>query len=154
MTSGKWVGYYCMANSAYSQALLDWLEAFLYTLQGLHSRAIYCKMDKEILVETRVYCSSLNCRFVLHDLIIMVKQNIIPGACLPFPQVQEALDQEDGTIKPGVVVACFLVQEGADIHLTNKNGLTPLQMCSKSSEIVAKVLEFAEKHAGLATWCM
>ena len=105
-------------------------------------------------METRVYCSSLNCRFVLHDLIIMVKQNIIPGACLPFPQVQEALDQEDGTIKPGVVVACFLVQEGADIHLTNKNSLTPLQMCSRSPEIVAKVLEFAEKHAGLVTWCM
>lgn len=105
-------------------------------------------------METRVYCSSLNCRFVLHDLIIMVKQNIIPGTCLLFPQVQDALDQEDGTIKPGVVVACFLVQEGADIHLTNENSLTPLQMCSKSPEIVAKVLEFAEKHAGLVTWCM
>ena len=83
----------------------------------------------------------------------MVKQNFIPGACLLFLQVQAALDQEDGTIEPGVVLACFLVREGADIHLTNKNGLTPLQMYSKSPESVAKVLEFAEKHAGLASWC-
>lgn len=67
-------------------------------------------------------------------------------------QVQEALDQQDGVIHPGIIVACFFVQEGADIHLTNKKGLTPLQICSESPpEIVAKVLEFAEKHTGLVT---
>jgi len=65
-------------------------------------------------------------------------------------QVQEALDQQDGVIHPGIIVACFFVQEGADIHLTNKKGLTPLQVCSESPpEIVARVLEFAEKHTGL-----
>ena len=67
-------------------------------------------------------------------------------------QVQAALDQEDSGIHPCIIVACFFVQEGADIHLTNKNGLTPLQVCSESPEIIAKVLEFAEKHTGLVVF--
>ena len=29
-----------------------------------------------------------------------------------------------------VAVACFLVQEGADIHIKNKEGLSPYQMMS------------------------
>ena len=42
--------------------------------------------------------------------------------------------------RTGTTVACFLVQEGAEIHLQNKNCHTPLQLCSP--EIITIVMTF------------
>ena len=42
-------------------------------------------------------------------------------------------------------VACFLIQEGADILLENNQGLTPLQICSP--EVIALVMTFRDSLA-------
>ena len=46
------------------------------------------------------------------------------------------------------IVACFLIQEGASLHLRNILGQTPLESCT--DPVLATVLsDFAEKNAGL-----
>ena len=46
------------------------------------------------------------------------------------------------------VVACFLIQEGASLHVRNILGQTPLESCT--DPVLATVLsDFAEKNAGL-----
>ena len=46
------------------------------------------------------------------------------------------------------VVACFLIQEGANLHLRNIRGQTPLESCT--NPVLATVLsDFAGKNAGL-----
>ena len=45
---------------------------------------------------------------------------------------------------PYVVVACMLVQEGADPHIKNRLGESPLQKCT--SDIASVVRQFARKH--------
>ena len=39
-------------------------------------------------------------------------------------------------------VACFLIQEGANMSLQNKKGLTPLQACSP--EVISMVMTFRD----------
>ena len=47
-------------------------------------------------------------------------------------QVHEELSRASGgrAVEGYVAVACFLVQEGADIHIKDKRGLSPYQMMS------------------------
>lgn len=48
-----------------------------------------------------------------------------------------------------LVVACFLVREGASISTLNGIGQTPLDICSP--EIAVIISTFAGKHAGYCT---
>lgn len=44
---------------------------------------------------------------------------------------------------------CFLVQEGANIYLQNKKGISPLELCS--SNIAALLTSFMEKQRSVLT---
>lgn len=61
-------------------------------------------------------------------------------------QVQADLS-EDHTgfiIDPYVIVACFLVREGGDLHIKNNNGISPYQLCP--SDIGVLISTFVQKH--------
>ena len=64
-------------------------------------------------------------------------------------QVEEELQTRHGgfEFEAYVVVACMLVQEGADLHLKNKMGQSPLQRCT--SDLAAVVKAFAQKHGSV-----
>lgn len=58
-------------------------------------------------------------------------------------QVKDRLGEQAHT-DARVVVACFLIQEGADVHAKNKKGVSPLEACpSAISEVVA---DFAKEN--------
>ena len=50
----------------------------------------------------------------------------------------------DGTDHTSAVMACFLVQEGADLYIPNKKGNTPLLICSP--DIATLVTRFIDQH--------
>lgn len=58
-------------------------------------------------------------------------------------QVKEELDRTCGknTLSPNVVVAMFLVQEGADIRIKNKRGFTPLQ--ARPPDVIELIVNYA-----------
>ena len=47
-------------------------------------------------------------------------------------------------IDPYVIVACFLVREGGDLHIKNNNGISPYQLCP--SDIGVLISTFVQKH--------
>ena len=51
-----------------------------------------------------------------------------------------------GEVSGQLVVACFLIREGADITSVNSNGQTPLDACSPAMAVI--VSEFSQKYAG------
>ena len=56
-------------------------------------------------------------------------------------QVQESLEEHVGS-STSCVVACFLVREGADIHIKNKNDNPPLQLFPPDvREVVSNFME-------------
>ena len=76
-----------------------------------------------------------------HTLSWLVKKVVV---CM---QVKDLLLEMMGGEMPGqVVVACFLIREGADTSATSDSGQTPLDACSP--EIAVTVSEFAKKYAG------
>lgn len=50
----------------------------------------------------------------------------------------------DGTDHTSAVMACFLVQEGANLYISNKKGNTPLVICSP--DIATLVTRFIDQH--------
>ena len=70
-------------------------------------------------------------------------------------QVRESLGRPDDTgPHTSVTVACFLIQEGADILQQNKKGHTPLQTCTP--EVVSMVTRFKDSLPlkGLGSNCV
>lgn len=67
---------------------------------------------------------------------------------MAFHQLQIKADLEAQCsgfrIEPYVVVACFLVQEGGDMHMKNMLGQSPFQICS--SDVGALITTFVQKH--------
>lgn len=61
-------------------------------------------------------------------------------------QVKEELDEMCGknTLSPNVVVAMFLVREGASISIKNKRGFTPLQ--ARAPDVVELIVNYAVQH--------
>ena len=61
-------------------------------------------------------------------------------------QIQRDLseDHKGFMIDPYVVVACFLVQEGGDLHIKNNNGISPLQLCP--SDVSTLISTFVQKY--------
>ena len=49
----------------------------------------------------------------------------------------------NGSTQLSATVACFLVQEGANMYIQNLTGRTPLQLCSPDT--AALVTTFAER---------
>ena len=47
-------------------------------------------------------------------------------------------------VEPYVTVAAFLVQEGADTHVTSSRGVNPLQACPP--DIAALIIKFASEY--------
>ena len=43
-----------------------------------------------------------------------------------------------------VTVAAFLVQEGADMHITSSRGVNPLQVCPP--DVAALIIKFASEY--------
>jgi E3 ubiquitin-protein ligase mind-bomb len=65
------------------------------------------------------------------------------------PQLNEVkglLVEMTGEVSGQLVVACFLIREGADITSVNSNGQTPLDACSPAMAVI--VSEFSQKYAG------
>ena len=58
-------------------------------------------------------------------------------------QVKEELDRMCGKniLSPNVVVAMFLVREGASIHIKNKRGFTPLQ--ARAPDVIELIVNYA-----------
>ena len=48
----------------------------------------------------------------------------------PYTQIEDELTRTHGrrTISPNVMVGLFLVQEGAELHIKNKDGFSPLEV--------------------------
>ena len=61
-------------------------------------------------------------------------------------QVQADLSEDHSgfIIDSYVIVACFLVREGGDLHIKNNNGISPYQLCP--SDIGTLISTFVEKH--------
>lgn len=61
-------------------------------------------------------------------------------------QVKEELDEMCGknTLSPNVVVAMFLVREGASIRIKNKQGFTPLQ--ARAPDVAELIVNYAVQH--------
>ena len=64
--------------------------------------------------------------FILHASWLVGKTVIL----YILVQVCNTINQERVTASAVVVVASFLIQQGADIHIKNKKHQTPLQICS------------------------
>ena len=65
---------------------------------------------------------------------------------MPLQVKESLLEMSEGEPSGQLVVACFLLREGADIAVIAGNGQTPLDGCSP--EIAVTASEFAEKYAG------
>ena len=51
--------------------------------------------------------------------------------------------QNDANIPGHMILACFLVQEGADIHIKNKRGHSPMYLCPPDMQTL--MLNFVNK---------
>ena len=64
-------------------------------------------------------------------------------ACL-IPQVKKALEDEfpGQRLEPYVIVVCFLIQEGADLDISDKHGQSPLLRCPPDT--LSLIMEFSK----------
>lgn len=62
-------------------------------------------------------------------------------------QVRERLNLDgQEALHATAIIACFLIQEGADQYVMNNKGLPPLQVCP--AELVALVVDFKGPEGG------
>ena len=54
------------------------------------------------------------------------------------PQISDHECFSKSVKKTNVIIACFLVREGADIHIENKQRRTPINLCS--TDIAALII--------------
>jgi len=79
--------------------------------------------------------------------IVLVKKNAKP-ATVKTPQLSKVRDEllamrKGDAIDNYFVMACFLVQEGADLKIRNKAAHTPFQLCP--AELASLMINFVNK---------
>jgi E3 ubiquitin-protein ligase mind-bomb len=77
----------------------------------------------------------------LHIALVRGNAEVLTADTPQMKKVQERI----GYDTQGATVACFLVQEGADLHLQNMKGHTPLQLCTP--QVISLVMTFGESSS-------
>ena len=89
--------------------------------------------------------------FLSNDCAIIIRL-VITCISITFIQIQESVSTILGGNTPGAVIACFLVQEGADISLQNLKGHTPLQL--SPPHIISLVMSYGGRYVCLCQYAL
>ena len=67
-------------------------------------------------------------------------------------QVQDELKNGHENVGLGVITACFLVQEGADVYIQNIKGHTPLQLSPPN--VITIVMKYVDRYVIKCLQCV
>ena len=62
-----------------------------------------------------------------------------------FVQVQDSIGMDVDVQTQSATIACFLVQEGADVHIQNSKGHTPLQHASP--QVISLAMSYGGRYS-------
>ena len=109
----------------------------------IHVNELRMRMQPGCEFRPHLLCSTWN--FSNREQCIFFFYTKLPHSLIPISQVREVFGIEgDSPTHASATIACFLVQEGADMYTYNKKGHTPLQICAP--DVASLVTTFTRRE--------